>query len=211
MAKAQEIIEKAKKEIGKTEYPPNSNNVSYNTWYYGHEVYDGLAGAKYPWCVTFIVWLFKETKLLTKTASSTYLFNWFKKNGAIHKTPEVGDIAFFYFSKKKKQGVEAEHVGLVTKVSSDRVVTVEGNTSMNGSQDNGGMVCEKIRKLDGTIRGFGRPKYDKDTTQKKSNEEIAQEVIAGKWGTGIDRRKRLNEAGYDYFTIQSLVNKMLKG
>ncbi len=42
---------------------------------------------------------------------------------------------------------------------------------------------------------------------KKSNEEIAAEVWAGKWGTGSDRKNRLQAAGYDYNTIQDLVNK----
>lgn len=41
---------------------------------------------------------------------------------------------------------------------------------------------------------------------QKSNEEIAQEVIAGKWGNGEDRRVRLASAGYDYGVIQHLVN-----
>ena len=47
------------------------------------------------------------------------------------------------------------------------------------------------------------------TSVKKSNETIAKEVIAGKWGNGADRKKKLAEAGYDYNTIQKLVNKML--
>ena len=45
---------------------------------------------------------------------------------------------------------------------------------------------------------------------KKSNEEIAREVIAGKWGNGDDRKNRLKQAGDDYNAIQSLVNTMLK-
>ena len=47
------------------------------------------------------------------------------------------------------------------------------------------------------------------TTTKKSNEEIAKEVIQGKWGNGADRKTRLTNAGYDYATIQSIVNKLL--
>lgn len=39
---------------------------------------------------------------------------------------------------------------------------------------------------------------------------IALEVIAGKWGNGMDRKNRLNAAGYDYATIQKCVNRMLK-
>lgn len=43
----------------------------------------------------------------------------------------------------------------------------------------------------------------------KSNEQIADEVIAGQWGNGDDRRNRLASAGYDYDTIQSIVNAKL--
>lgn len=49
------------------------------------------------------------------------------------------------------------------------------------------------------------------TTVKKSNEEIAKEVVAGKWGNGNARKTALTKAGYDYNTIQTLVNKLLKG
>ena len=44
---------------------------------------------------------------------------------------------------------------------------------------------------------------------KKSNEEIASEVLAGKWGNGADRKNRLTVAGYDYNVIQDLVNKKI--
>lgn len=46
---------------------------------------------------------------------------------------------------------------------------------------------------------------------KKSNNTIADEVIAGKWGDGADRVKRLTSAGYDAKAIQALVNQKLKG
>lgn len=44
---------------------------------------------------------------------------------------------------------------------------------------------------------------------KKSNEEIADEVIAGKWGNGQDRVNRLTAAGYDYNVIQDIVNRKM--
>lgn len=47
------------------------------------------------------------------------------------------------------------------------------------------------------------------TTAKKSNEEIAREVIAGKWGNGSDREKALEKAGYNYSAIQKIVNKLV--
>ena len=48
------------------------------------------------------------------------------------------------------------------------------------------------------------------TTKKKSVTALAKEVIAGKWGVGEDRKKKLTAAGYDYATVQKKVNEMLK-
>lgn len=42
-------------------------------------------------------------------------------------------------------------------------------------------------------------------------EELAHEVIAGKWGNGSDRKKRLTDAGYDYSAVQKRVNEILLG
>lgn len=65
-----------------------------------------------------------------------------------------------------------------------------------------------------TPRGFiVNPNYPYNPpapTPKKSNEEIAREVIAGKWGNYPERKTRLEAAGYDYATIQGIVNEMLK-
>ena len=47
------------------------------------------------------------------------------------------------------------------------------------------------------------------SNKKKSNEEIAQEVINGKWGDGNERKTALTKAGYDYDAIQEIVNKKL--
>ena len=47
------------------------------------------------------------------------------------------------------------------------------------------------------------------SNDKLSNDEIANQVIAGKWGSGDDRKSRLQSAGYDYNAIQALVNSKL--
>lgn len=44
---------------------------------------------------------------------------------------------------------------------------------------------------------------------KKTNEEIAFEVLSGKWGNGDDRKNRLTNAGYNYQAIQDIVNAKL--
>jgi hypothetical protein len=45
----------------------------------------------------------------------------------------------------------------------------------------------------------------------KTNQEIAQEILAGKWGNGAERRERLTAAGYNYNDVQSIVNAMVYG
>lgn len=49
----------------------------------------------------------------------------------------------------------------------------------------------------------------KAQTSKKSIEEVAQEVLEGKWGNGAERKKKLEAAGYDYAKVQAAVNRLL--
>lgn len=60
-------------------------------------------------------------------------------------------------------------------------------------------------RLDGKIE----PAPTSAPSGNKSNEELANEVIAGKWGNGTDRRARLEAEGYNYSAIQSIVNQKL--
>ena len=46
---------------------------------------------------------------------------------------------------------------------------------------------------------------------KKTVEELALEVIAGRWGNGEDRAEALTEAGFDYEAVQARVNQILLG
>lgn len=44
--------------------------------------------------------------------------------------------------------------------------------------------------------------------EKKTIAQIAQEVLAGKWGDGDTRKQKLKAAGYDYNAVQSKVNEL---
>lgn len=46
-------------------------------------------------------------------------------------------------------------------------------------------------------------------TKGKSIDQLAREVIAGYWGTGLNRKIRLTAAGYDYNAVQKRVNELL--
>lgn len=44
---------------------------------------------------------------------------------------------------------------------------------------------------------------------RKTTDQLADEVIAGQWGNGADRKKRLTDAGYDYDAVQKAVNQKM--
>lgn len=52
--------------------------------------------------------------------------------------------------------------------------------------------------------------YMEKITSKKSIEELAKEVIQGKWGNGEARKNALKAAGYDAAAVQQKVNEMLR-
>lgn len=40
----------------------------------------------------------------------------------------------------------------------------------------------------------------------KTNQEIAKEIFQGKWGENLERKRRLEEAGYNYDQVMTIVN-----
>jgi LysM repeat protein len=75
--------------------------------------------------------------------------------------------------------------------------------SKNGDWTHNGLMTPWVKYV-------SAPQGKPQETPKKSNEEIADEVIAGKWGNTPERRARLEAAGYNYSTIQAIVNEKLK-
>lgn len=47
------------------------------------------------------------------------------------------------------------------------------------------------------------------SNKKKTVQELAKEVIQGKWGNGAERKRRLTQAGYDYNAVQKTANKLV--
>lgn len=51
---------------------------------------------------------------------------------------------------------------------------------------------------------------EEEITGKKSNEQIAEEVIKGLWDNGELRKEKLTQVGYNYNEIQTIVNEKMK-
>ena len=127
-------------------------------------------------------------------------------------TPEPGYVIVYNWDKAAQSNDGySDHIGFVEKVSGGMVTAIEGNR--------GEKVDRRVIPLGwGYIRGYAAPQYEKAVkgtggnpgTGKKSVEAVAKEVIAGKWGNGEDRKKRLQAAGYDYPAVQAKVNELVK-
>lgn len=160
MATAQQLLDIARAELGTKESPAGSNNVKYNTAYYGREVYDGLWETEFPWCVVFLWWCFRQAGAAelfyggSKTASCRQLLSYHKRQAVTDYQP--GDIIFYNFHGK----TTAEHVGICESAGGSSIVTIEGNTGV-GNDANGGAVMRRTRPL-GQIVGAYRPAYEED-------------------------------------------------
>ena len=159
----EKVINIVKKYVGVCEDVRNSNKVVFNTKLYGREV----SGVNYPWCCAFIWCVFNEAGInIKRTASCMMLGDWFKQEGKYHKdNPQVGDIVFFKFPGSSRW---TNHVGLVIEVNGNTLTTIEGNTSSDnkGSQNNGGMVTIRTRKINSSVVGCGRVSDDKNKSAK---------------------------------------------
>ena len=63
--------------------------------------------------------------------------------------------------------------------------------------------------LNGLVR---RRKAERNLFMTGNNlEQIAREVIDGKWGNGRVRKEKLTEAGYNYHEVQTIVNRLITG
>lgn len=73
-------------------------------------------------------------------------------------------------------------------------------------------LADKLKKagFDTYITTKGGTAVAAEAPAKKSVDEIAREVIAGKWGNGATRKQKLTAAGYDYSAVQKRVNELLK-
>ncbi len=135
-----------------------------------------------------------------------------EEDGSI--TPEVGWlIVYNWDDNAQPNDGYSDHIGIVESVSNGKITSIEGNIR-------GGKVGRTVYPVGhGNIRGFAKPRYgtvEKPTATPtvpatpigKSLDEIAKEVIRGKWGNDPERSKRLAAAGHDPEAVRKKVNEL---
>lgn len=166
----EKLIKVAEQEVGYLEKKSNkdldsktANAGSSNYTKYARDLYPTLQGQ--PWCDMFVDWCFVQAfgkvkaQQLIGGGFSAYTptsAQYYKNRGQYHiSDPLPGDQIFFHNSTR------ICHTGIVYKVTSTRVYTIEGNTSAGAAViPNGGAVCKKEYLLTaGGIDGYGRPDW----------------------------------------------------
>ncbi len=100
--------------------------------------------------------------------------------------------------------------GLWQYSSRGRVRGVNGRCDMNYSY-----IDYPSRIKSGGFNGYKKKSHGKANqkkkieTKRKTIDELAREVLKGKWGNGETRVKRLESAGYNYDKVQAKVNELL--
>ena len=150
MTQAEIICDWARNQIGICETPPGSNDVVYNTLYYGHAV----SGDRYPWCMAFVWCAFSLNDMSSlfyggkKTASCTTLMRWAKSVGQFYGEGfRAGDIIFYNFDDDDM----SEHTGII--------VETHGDTDLRVVEGNCGNEVKLTKPKPSTILGVFRPKY----------------------------------------------------
>lgn len=194
------------------------------------DIYNGYKGKlprgikmKYDWSWCACTWSALAIKLgytaiMPIEISCGYLIEAAKKLGVWKENDDYiaqpGDAVLYDWDDSGKGDNTGwpDHVGTIieTHKSAGYFVVMEGNYSDS--------VKKRTLSINGKyIRGFITPKYDNNTVSKPKKESgkdvktIAREVIAGTWGTGDERKKALEKAGYNYASVQKMVNQILNG
>jgi CHAP domain len=143
-----DILNVAKKELGKQEIPLNSN------WGEHVQKYLHSVGIDFPasWCMAFVYWCVLQTKPvnpLVKTGGVMRQWNEIDPKYKV-KAPQAGDIFIMDFGKG------LGHTGFVESVSGNSMITIEGNaTTISGSRE-GIEVCRKTTRTVSSCKGFIR-------------------------------------------------------
>lgn len=149
-------------------------------------------------------WKGKSVNMKTKEEYTKGTLTTIKDNFRAYDTLEEGIKGYFEFidcTRYKNLKIATSCKDYITKLKNDGWAT----------------SSTYISTLSSIVEGNNLTKYDKAggvtvdvVPHLKSDQKIAEEVIAGLWGNGAIRRQRLTNAGYDPDVIQGIVNNIVR-
>ena len=99
------------------------------------------------------------------------------------------------------------HIGIIKSIIKPGALVVLQGENQGSIRVNA--IQRSLSDFLGAFRYKGWQKTAQPVAKKKTDTEIAKEVIKGLWGNGSERKQRLEKAGYNYANVQSIVNKLV--
>ncbi len=208
------LVEQARTWLGKKEEDGSFREI--NDLYNGHTPLARGYKVKYTdaWCAVFVSSAAIAcgcTDLIPTECSCGRMIQLMQEKGIWEEndayTPKVGDILFYDWQDSGK----GDNTGWPEKVENGKITVIEGNL-------NNAVGRREIAVNARYIRGYGVPEYEQEQpetdteTPQKSLDEVAKEVISGKYGNGAERKQRIPaETPYSYEEVQARVNEILSG
>ena len=127
------------------------------------------------WCACFISWLAEKldiTDIIPVDMSCNSQISKFKDMGVWHtdRNFQTGDILYYDWDISG----DADHVGIVEKVSGNTLTVIEGN---NGNFPNDRVRRREINSASSLIYGYARPKYPVKSSANGSDVDISLPTI----------------------------------
>ena len=150
--------------------PLGSNNVKYNTWYYGNKK---VHGDRFMWCAVYQAWCAAAAHIpmsvIPKMAGVLAIKAFYDKRGQVHQQPKVGDLMLVVKS------ADSHHIGFVELVKPDGQFTcIEGNVASR-------VMRVKHRVGEFGLAGFARPDYAKVPMTAIEEDDMPDEQTFKKW------------------------------
>lgn len=160
-SKKEAFVSNAKKCIGQ-------GPTKFRKWFYGSDK------KNIPWCAIFVSYVAKETGILdtlvpkndgagsiAREGVKAGCGTWYEGN---NKKPQVGDLICFVWNGQgrypDRDKYFSDHIGIVSKVGTKYVYTIEGNAGNNNNNDTSKVAEGKYELGSGVINGYFRPNWN---------------------------------------------------
>lgn len=162
-------------------------------------------------CHAFVGMVYKE-------CGYTGIYNRIRKEGFYKKALDDAYLGK-WLCKKRLSGLKVSELKVGDILYTGKLNHHTAIYIGNGMVAEAGGKCTKVARLNKRASKFKYcfripepkkvvPAKPAKKKKRKSIKTIAKEVIAGKWGNGKTRIKRLKKAGYNYRVVQNIVNKL---
>lgn len=169
MATVEQFLALTAQQIGITESPRGSNCQKFSR---------ELGRPCEKWCQDGLVWVADQVGLAlpSRSASTSVQVQAWKRAGRWGREPRRGAWPYFDFPDKST-GVE--HVGVCESWTANSITSIDFNTSVTGSQDNGGAVRRRTRSRS-LVVGFGYPAYSDSPPPPPPKRTVTLHTLGGK-------------------------------